>query len=50
MTDDNILYSKDILRIKFKTDDDLPFDEMVNIPVRVINVSSIFKQDDNYYP
>ena len=50
MIDGNILYNKDLLKIKFKTNDYLPFNEVRNIPVCVINVSSIFKQDGEYYP
>ena len=41
MTNDNMQYSKDILKIKFKTDDDLPFNKIINVPMCVINVSSI---------
>ena len=50
MADDNIQYCKNLLKIKFKTNDGLPFNEIVNIPVCVINLSSIFKQDNKYYP
>ena len=46
MIDDNIQHNKDLLKIKFKTNDDVPFNEEINIPVCVIYVSSIFKQDD----
>ena len=38
------------MRIKFKTTGDLAFNEIINIHVRVIVISSIFKQDGNYYP
>ena len=50
MTDDNIQYSKDLLKRKFKKNDDLPFNEVTNIPECVINLSNIFKQNDKYYP
>ena len=46
MTGDNIQYRKDILKIKFKTNDDLPFNKIINFPVCVINLSSIFKQEN----
>ena len=36
-------YGKDFMRIKFKTSDDLPYNKMLNIPVCVIIVSSVFK-------
>ena len=49
MVDDNIQHNKDLLKVKFKTNDDLPFNEEINIHVCGINVSSIFKQDDEYY-
>ena len=38
------------MRIKFKTNDDIVFNEMINIPVCVIVVSSVFKENDGYYP
>ena len=40
MTDDRVEDSTDILKIKFKTSDELPFDDTINIPVCVIIVSS----------
>ena len=48
--DDIIKFSKDIIRIKFKTNDDLPLNKIVNIPVCVIIVSSVFRKDNEYYP
>ena len=33
MSDDKVKYPKDIMRIKFKTNDDLVFSEIINIPV-----------------
>ena len=50
MTDDKVKYHKDIMRIKFETDDDLIFNEIVNVPVCVIIVSSILKENNEYYP
>ena len=38
------------MRIKLKTNDDLVFNEMMNIPACVIVVSSVFKENDGYYP
>ena len=40
--DDKVKYCRDIMRIKFKTNDDLISNETINIPVCVIIVSSIF--------
>ena len=38
------------MKIKFKTNDDLPLSKIINIPVCVVIVSSIFKENDEYYP
>ena len=40
---------KDFMKIKFKTNDDLPYNKDMNIPVCVIIISSIFKEEDEYY-
>ena len=50
MTDENVKYCTDFSKIKFKTNNYLAFNEIINIPVCVVNVSSIFKQNDEYYP
>ena len=45
-------YSKDFMKIKFKTNDDLPLNKIITIPVCVVivSVSSIFKEDNEYHP
>ena len=43
-------YSKDFMKIRFKTNDDLPLNKIINIPVCVVIVSSIFKEDNEYPP
>ena len=48
--DDKVKYHKDITRIKFKTNDDVVFNEMINIPVCVTVVSSVFNKNEEYYP
>ena len=49
ITDDKVVkYSKDFMKIRFKTNDDLPLNKMVNIPVCVIIVSK--ESDGEYYP
>ena len=48
--DDKVIYYRDITRIKFKTNDDLVFNEIINIPVCGIVVSSVAKEEDEYYP
>ena len=47
-------YSKDFTKIRFKTNDDLPLNRIINIPVCVcvcvVIVSSVFKEDNEYHP
>ena len=43
-------YSKDFMKIRFKTNDDLPLNKIINIPVCVVITSSIFKEDNEYHP
>ena len=52
MTVDKVIkYSKHFMKIRFKTNDDLPpVNKIINIPVCVIIVSSIFKEDNEYHP
>ena len=50
MTNDKVKYHKDIMRIKFKTNNDIVFNEIINIPVCLIVASSIFKENEGYYP
>ena len=42
--------SKDFLKIKFESDDDLPFSSIINIPLCVIIIRGVFEQDSKYYP
>ena len=42
-------YSKDFIKIRFKTNDDLPRSKKINIPVCVVILSSIFKEDNEYH-
>ena len=37
------------MKIKFESDDDLPFSKIINIPVCVIIVRAVF-EDSKYYP
>ena len=51
ITGDKVIkYSKNFIKIRFQTNDDLPLNEIINIPVCVVIVSSIFKEDGKYYP
>ena len=45
-----IKYEKDFMKIKFESDDDLPLDKILNIPVCVIIVKSVFQENGRYYP
>ena len=38
------------MKIRFRTNVDLPLNKITNIPVRVVIVSSIFKEDNEYHP
>ena len=48
--DKAIKYGKGFMKIKFKSNDDLPLGKILNIPVCVIIVSGIFEEDGQYYP
>ena len=45
-----IKFSKDFIKIRLKANDDLLLNEIINNPVCVIIVSSIFKEGGEYYP
>ena len=48
--DDKVKYAKNIVKIKFETDDKLPLDKIIHIPECVLIVSSVFKEDYKYHP
>ena len=49
ISDDKMIkYGKDFMKIRFKTND-LPLSKIINIPVCVVIVSSILKEDGKYY-
>ena len=51
ITGDKVIkYSKDFMKIRFKTNGDLPLNKIINIPACVVIVSSIFKEDNEYHP
>ena len=51
ITDDDVfLMGKDFMRIKIETDDVLPYNEQINVPVCVMAISSIFKENEVYHP
>ena len=43
-------YEKDAMKIKFGSDYGLPLGKMLNIPVRVIIVKSVFEENSKYNP
>ena len=48
--DDKIYFDGDSTKFKFKTDDNLVYDEKINIHVCVISLSSMIKKDWIYCP
>ena len=43
-------YKKDFMKINFKSDDKVPINEILNIPVCVLIIKSLFKRNGKYYP
>ena len=41
---------KDFMRFKFRTNNKLPYNREINIPVCVISLSSVINKGDLYYP
>ena len=48
--DDFFVMGKDFMTCKFRTNDRLSYNQKINIPVRVISISSVVKKGDLYYP
>ena len=44
-----IKYSKDFMKTKFQSDDDLPLGKILNIPVYVIIIRVVFEEDINKF-
>ena len=38
------------MKIRFESDDDLSLGKILSIPVCIIVVTSVFQEDNNYYP
>ena len=47
---DKVKSGKDVIKIKFERNDELPLNRVINIPVCIVVISSIFKEDGKYYP
>ena len=43
-------YGKDFVKARFESNDDSPLNRILNIPVFIIIVNSVFQEDNNYYP
>ena len=43
-------YGKDYIKIKFDSDDDLPFNEILKFHISTIIIRNIFEKDGKYYP
>ena len=41
---------KDFMRFRFKTDEKLPYNQKINVPVCVISISNMFEERNWYYP
>ena len=43
-------YGKDYIKIKFDSDDDLPFNKILKFHISTIIIRNIFEKDGKYYP
>ena len=43
-------YDEKYMKIKFNSDDELPLNKTIKIPVMVIVVRAVFHEDHKYYP
>ena len=48
--EENFDFNDDFLKFKFRTDDNLVYNKIINIPVCVISLSSVIKRKNKYYP
>ena len=48
--DTEFIMAKDFMRFMFKTDDNLPYNQKIDVKVCVISISSVFKERGWYYP
>ena len=49
--EDNLfIMGKDFMRFKFKTNDKLPYNQKIDVPVCVISINGVLKKGDWYYP
>ena len=50
ISSDKVKYSKDVIKTKFETNDELSLNKVIKIPVCIVVISRIFKEHDKYYP
>ena len=43
-------YEKDLMKIKFISDDNLPLNKMLKLPMLTVIVRSVFEENSKYYP
>ena len=48
--DNPIEYGKDFMKARFESNDELPLSKILNVPVHIIIVKSVFQEESNYYP
>ena len=46
----NLYFEKDIMKVKFDTDDDLVFNKIINVPMCAIGVKAVCEHDNKFYP
>ena len=46
----NFIMGKDFMRFRFKTNDNLVYNQKINVPVCVISISSVSEERNWYYP
>ena len=48
--DEKIEYEKDYMKIRFKSNDDLPLNKPIKLRLLTIIIRSVFSEDDKFYP
>ena len=48
--DEIFIMGKDFMRFRVKTNNKLPYNQKINVPVCVVSMSSVIKKGDWYYP
>ena len=48
--EEDFTFNDDFFKFEFRSDDNLAYNEIINIPICVISLSSVIKRKNNYYP